>query len=215
MYVKSRMTANPYTVSPDTPVTEAYELLRKHQIRRLPVVENGKLIGIVTDRELQRVSPSTATSLSIFEVNYLLSKTKVRDAMTKGPLITVNENKLVEEAAVLMRDHSVGALPVVNDDDRLVGIITETNIFDAFTDLMGIREHGARITVEAEDTPGTLSAVSKIISSFGVNIRRIAVYGGGGNKCNVIIRLNSTNTTEIEKALEENGYRIVHILKNQ
>lgn len=215
MYVKTRMTTNPYTVSPDTSVVEAYELLRKHKIRRLPVLAKGKLIGIVTDRELQRVSPSTATSLSIFEVNYLLSKTKVKDAMTKGPLVTVNENALLEEAAVLMRENKIGALPVVDENNKLVGIITETNIFDAFTDLMGMRERGTRITVEAEDAPGRLSDVAKIISSFGVNISRIAVYSGSGSTSSIVIRINSLNTEEIEKALETNGYKIVHMLKNQ
>ncbi len=121
MYVKTRMTANPYTVSSDTSVAEAYELLRKHNIRRLPVMDHGKLIGIVTDRELERVSPSVATSLSIFEVNYLLSKAKVKDAMTRGPLITVNENALLEEAAVLMRDNKIGALPVVDAQGNWLG----------------------------------------------------------------------------------------------
>ncbi len=181
MYVKTRMTANPYTVTPDTSVTDAYALLRKHNIRRLPVVEKGKLVGIVTDRELQKVSPSTATSLSIVEVNYLLSKTKVKDAMSRAPLITIGEDSLLEEAAVLMQDNKIGALPVVNRGGKLVGIITETNIFDAFTDLMGIRERGTRITVEAEDAPGKLSDVARIISSFGVNIGRIAVYHGSGS----------------------------------
>ncbi|HOJ12640.1 MAG TPA: CBS domain-containing protein, partial [Clostridiales bacterium] len=152
MNVKSRMTSNPYIISPDATIAEALEIMRKNNIRRLPVVKNGKLVGIVTEREMQEVTPSKATTLSVFELNYLLSKTKVSAVMTRD-VITVSPDSLLEEAAVLMRDNRVGALPVIQDD-RVVGIITETNIFDAFIDLLGFRDSGTRISVEVEDSPG-------------------------------------------------------------
>jgi len=123
------MTSNPYTISPDATIAEALDIMRSHKVRRLPVVKSGKLVGIVTEREMLEVSPSKATTLSVFELNYLLAKTKVSAVMTKD-VITISPDALLEEAALLMRDNTVGALPVV-ENGKLVGIITETNIFDA------------------------------------------------------------------------------------
>ncbi|SMB79268.1 acetoin utilization protein AcuB [Desulfonispora thiosulfatigenes DSM 11270] len=212
MFVKSRMTANPYTISPKDIITDAFEIMSKHKIRRLPVLEGGKLVGIVTEKELQKVTPSNATTLSIYEVNYLLAKATVKDAMSKNP-IAISEDALLEEAAILMRDNRIGALPVMRGD-KLVGIITETDIFDAFIDLLGFRDAGTRITVEAKDVPGSLSEMSSILKSFGVNVSHIAVYKGSGSTSDVIIRINSSNTTEIEQALMERGYKVIHVLKS-
>ncbi|MEE0776672.1 MAG: CBS domain-containing protein [Bacillota bacterium] len=213
MYVKSRMTANPITVSSETSVADAYELLLKHKVRRLPVVDNGKLVGIVTDKELQQLTPSKATTLSIYEINYLLAKTKVKEAMTTG-VYTTTPNALLEEAAVMMRDHKVSALPVLNGE-KLVGIITETNIFDAFTDLLGMREIGSRITVSAEDTPGTLSRLTKIISEDGVNINRLAVYRSEGAECQIVISINSINTEALEASLNNQGFKVLNVAQNK
>lgn len=212
MYVKTRMTTHPVTVSSNTPIADAYELIKKHKIRRLPVVDNGTLVGIVTERELQQLTPSKATTLSIYEINYLLAKTIVKNAMSKE-VVTTTPDALLEEAALLMRDNSVSALPVM-EDGKVVGIITETDIFDAFTELMGLRVHGTRITIEASDSPGTLGKIANMIGEFGVNIIRLAVYQGEGDKCQVVIRINSVNTADIEEALEKSGYPIVHISRN-
>jgi len=213
MFVKNRMTANPYTVTSSDSITEAYEIMSQHKIRRLPVVDNGRLVGIITDKELQQVTPSKATSLSIYEINYLLSKTTVGSVMTRD-LVTVSQDALLEEAAVLMRDNNIGALPVM-DGDKLVGIITETEVFDSFIDLLGFRDPGSRITVEAQDIPGMLSDLASVVSSFGVNVSHVAVYKGSGPTCDVVLRINSTNTAEIEKKLIEHGFRVVHVLKNE
>ncbi len=213
MFVKNRMATNPYTISSHDTITDAYEMMSQHKIKRLPVVDNGKLVGIITSRELQQVTPSKATSLSIYEINYLLSKTTVGSVMTKE-LITVSPDALLEEAAVLMRDNGIGALPVL-EGDKLVGIITETEVFDSFIDLLGFRDPGSRITVEAQDIPGALSDLASIFGSFGVNVSHVAVYKGSGITCDVVLRINSTNTAEIEKALTAHGFRIVHILKNE
>lgn len=211
MFVKTRMTTNPVTVNSETPIAEAYELIKEHKIRRLPVVDHGKLVGIVTERELQQLTPSKATTLSIYEINYLLAKAKVKTAMSKD-VLTTTPDTLLEEAAVQMREKRVSALPVM-DGDKVVGIITETDIFDAFTDLLGAREQGSRITVLADDSPGVMGKIANIVGDFGVNILRLAVYRGEADKCQVVIRINSVNTTEIEKALEDGGYPIIHISK--
>ena len=112
-----------------------------------------------------------------------------------------------------MRDHKVSALPVL-DGEKLVGIITETNIFDAFTDLLGVKENGSRVTVAAEDTPGSLSRLTKIIGDEGININRLAVYGGEGTECQVVITINSINTDALQQTLDEQGFKVLHISKN-
>lgn len=212
MYVKNRMTKNPYTIAADAPITDAVTLLREKGLKRLPVVDGEKVAGILTQSDIQKVSPTKATSLSIFEINYLLSKLTVKDAMTKKAVI-IEADSLLEEAAVLMRENRIGTLPVV-EDGKLVGIITESDIFDAFIDLLGFRDNGSRITVEAKDSPGSMAEIADIFKSFGVNITHIAVYGGEGVR-DIVIRTAAVETSGLEKKLEERGYKIKHVLKNR
>lgn len=211
MFVRKKMTANPFTISPDKTIPDAQELMAKHNIRRLPVLKNGKLVGVVSKEDILRASPSMATTLSIGEVNYLLAKTKISSIMTKDPVI-ISSNALLEEAATLMRDHGVSFLPVV-DDGKLVGIITESDIFDSFIELLGFRERGTRFTIEAEDAPGIMSKLTKIIGDFGANISNVAVYRGTGGKSNVVIGVNSHNTAEMEQKMEEEGFRVLYKLE--
>ena len=152
MYVRNRMTINPITVTPDTTIATALEIMREKNINRIPVVKDGKLVGIITERKLMEVSPSSATSLSIFEINYLLAKTKVEQVMTKK-VVTVAPDDLLEIAALKMRDNKVGGLPVV-ENGKVVGIITESNIFDAFIEIMGFRERGSRISILIQEEIG-------------------------------------------------------------
>lgn len=212
MFVKNRMTSELYTVTPNDTIADAFEKLSTHKIRRLPVVEGKKLVGIVTEKELQKVTPSSATTLSIYEINYLLAKAKIKDAMSKDPIV-VSQNALLEEAAILMRVNRIGALPVM-EGDELVGIITETDIFDSFIDLLGFRDPGTRITVEANDVPGSLSEITNILKSFNVNVSHIAVYKGQGSMRHVVLRIDSTDTIKIEKALTEHDYNVIHVLKS-
>lgn len=212
MYVKNRMTANPYTIAFDAPINEVIELMRVHNLKRVPVVDGEKVVGVLTHGDLQKVSPTKATTLSIYELNYLLSKTKVSDAMTKNA-ITVSPDALLEEAALLMRENRISTLPVVKEN-KLVGIITESDIFDAFVDLLGFRDKGSRITVEAMDVPGALADIAEIFNSFDSNITHIVAYRGNAGKTDVVIRTNTLNTDEIEHKLEEQGYKVLHIIKN-
>lgn len=211
MYVKSRMTANPYTISYNAPINEVIELMREKNLKRVPVVDGEKVVGMLTQRDIQKVTPTKLTTLSIFELNYLLSKVKVSDAMSKD-VISISPDALLEEAATLMREKKVSSLVVVKEN-KLVGIITESNIFDAFIDLLGFKEAGSRITIEAEDIPGTLANIAEAFSTHNSNITHIAVYRGSAGKSDVVIRTNSLNTDEIEKKLKEHGYRIVHLTK--
>ncbi len=209
MYVRSRMTANPYTVAPEATIAETLELMRSKGIRRVPVVKNGKLVGIITERKLLEVSPSTATSLSIFEISYLLSKTRIESIMTKTP-VTVSPGSLLEEAALKMREHDIGGLPVL-DGEKLVGIITETDIFDSFVEIMGFKDIGSRIAVEIEeDKPGVLAKVAGVIAGYDINITHLAMF-----RNELIIRVNTLNVDVILDALKKEGFKVVSVIKNE
>jgi len=212
LYVKTRMTKNPITISPGAPISDAVGLMREKSLKRVPVVEGDKVVGILTQSDVQKVSPTKATSLSIFEINYLLSKITVRDAMAKNP-VTIDEDSLLEEAAVIMRQERIGTLPVVANG-KLVGIITESDIFDAFIDLLGFKTFGSRITVEAKDIPGALAEIAEVFKSLGINITHIAAYRGEGTS-DVVIRSDAFDTSDIEKNLLMRGYKIKHVLKNE
>lgn len=213
MFVKNKMTTNPFTVSPEQTIPDAHEIMVEHGVKRLPVMKDGKLVGIVSKSDIDRYSPSKATTLSMGEITYLLSKTKIKHVMTKNP-ITISPNALLEEAATLMRDNKVGFLPVV-DNGKLVGIITESDIFDSFIELLGFREPGTRLTIEVSDEPGIMSQITNIIGEYGANITRIAVYRGASGKSAVVIGINSLNTADIEKSIQEHGFNIIYKLQNK
>ena len=213
MFVKNKMTANPFVISPEQTIPDAHEIMTQHGVKRLPVMKNGKLVGIISKDDILRASPSKATTFSMGEITYLLSKTKISQIMTKNPVV-ISLGALLEEAATLMRDHHVSILPVV-DNDRLVGIITESDIFDSFIELLGFREPGTRLTIEAEDAPGIMSVLTSIIGQFGANITHVAVYRGSNGKSAVVIGINSLNTAEIEKSIEEHGFKILYRLQNK
>lgn len=205
MYVKDKMTKSPYTVSPEDTIADAFELMRSKKIRRVPVLKDDKLVGIVTEKKLIENSPSPATSLSVFEINYLLSKTKIESVMTKN-VITVTPETLIEDAAVIMRENNIGGLPVM-EDSRLVGIITETVIFDAFIEIMGFRDKGSRIAVKVIDNrPGVLSTITKIISEFNVNISHIVFQGN-----EIILRIDTLKTKEIIEKIASSGYEVTSV----
>ncbi|NMA66630.1 MAG: CBS domain-containing protein [Clostridiaceae bacterium] len=213
MFVKNKMTTNPFTISPDQTIPEAHEIMTTHKVRRLPVMKKGKLVGIVSKEDIVQASPSKATSFSMGEITYLLSKTKISQIMSKD-IITISPDALLEEAAILMRDKEISFLPVV-DNGKLVGIITESNIFDAFIELLGFRERGTRLTVEAEDAPGIMSNLTRIIGDYGANISNVAVYRGNHGKSAVVIGINTLNTADIEKSIEEKGFKILYKLQNK
>ncbi len=159
MLVREWMTPDPQTVSADTPVMEAMQRLREGGYRRLPVTRDGKLIGIVTDRDLKEATPSKATTLSIYELNYLLSKLRVKDVM-KSPVITIRAEDPIEQAALLMEEHRVSGLPVL-ENNELVGILTITDLMRALVSFLALREGGTRVTVELPDEPGVLARVAE------------------------------------------------------
>lgn len=176
MFVGERMSHPVIAIPPDTPIVDALNLMRRERIRRAPVVKEGKMIGIISDKDLLNASPSQATSLSIWEMNYLLSKIKVKDVMT-NEVLTVQEDTPIEEAARIMADNKIGGLPVMRDG-HVVGVITETDLFKIFLELMGARELGVRVTVLVSDKPGQLANLTQVIANLGGNILAFGQFTG-------------------------------------
>lgn len=176
MLVGERMTFPVVTIDPDMPIVDALNLMKRERIRRTPVVKDGKLVGIVSDKDLLNASPSPVTSLSVWELNYLISKIKVREVMTRD-VLTVTEDTPIEEAARIMADNKIGGLPVLRGD-QVVGIITETDLFKIFLELMGARQSGVRGTVLVEDQPGQLARLTAAIASLGGNIIAFGQFRG-------------------------------------
>jgi acetoin utilization protein AcuB len=177
MLVRDWMTPDPHAVPPTVPVLEAMQLLREGGYRRLPVVKDGKLAGIVTDRDLKEATPSKATTLSVYELNYLLSKLTVRDVM-RTPVITIGPDEPIEQAALTMESHRVSGLPVV-DGGAVVGILTITDLLRAFVDFLGLREGGRRVTVDMPDEPGSLAKAAALAPPS--NVEAIVTAGAAAD----------------------------------
>ncbi|MEO7230189.1 MAG: CBS and ACT domain-containing protein [Candidatus Limnocylindrales bacterium] len=177
MFVKDHMSTRPIVAEVGLPVPEALILMRKEHIRRLPVVDGrGRLVGIVSDKDLLHASPSPATTLSVWEVNYLFGRITLKEVMTKK-VITVTEDTPLEDAARIMADNKIGGLPVVRDG-ALVGIITETDLFKMFLEMLGARERGMRVTVVVANEPGQLAKLTRAIAEGGGNIIALTEFSG-------------------------------------
>lgn len=213
MFVRMWMTTDVITVPPETPILEAQEIMKKHGVRRLPVVnKRGKLLGIVTKSDILEASPSDATTLSIWELNYLLARTTVEQIMVKAEdLITVSPNDPIERAALLMRKHKVGGLPVV-EGSHLVGIITESDIFEVLLKLLGVHQRGTRLTIELEDRPGALAEALEVIRDHEVNVRSIVTC----DECRTtpdtgvfVIKIDSYDWRGIVKDLKDRKIKVL------
>jgi acetoin utilization protein AcuB len=202
------MTPRPITVQEDVPVNEALELMHNENVRRLPVVNRrGQLVGIVSEQDLLKVSPSPATSLSIYEIPYLLSKIKLRDVMTRD-VITVSEDTPLEEAARIMADNKVGGLPVVRDD-KLVGIITETDMFKLFLELFGARQSGSRMSLLVPEEKGVLAEITGRIAELGGNIVALGtMMGEDPSNRELILRVTDLSEEQLAEAMEELGIEV-------
>jgi acetoin utilization protein AcuB len=202
MLVKERMSRQPILASPDLTVSEALNQMKKEHIRRMPVVDKqGKLIGIVSDKDLLQASPSPATSLSVWEITYLLAKIKIEEVMTKK-VITVTEDTPLEDAARIMVDNKIGGLPVVHGD-KVVGIITETDLFKIFIELLGAREKGVRATVLVADVRGELAKLTQAVAENGGNIIALVQFQGtASNNRQVMIKAGSIDKDKLMNALK-------------
>ena len=208
MFVDKWMTKDPQTVTRKTPVMEAMQMLREGGYRRLPVVDGKNLVGIVTDRDLKDATPSKASTLSVYELNYLLSKLSVTEVM-KSPVISVRPDDPVERAALLMEEHKISGLPVV-EGEELRGILTITDMLRAFVTVLGLREGGTRVTVNLPDEPGVLAqaasaaAPSNIIAAVTAGVQQ-------GQRRELVVRVVGEGAQGYPERLKEKDLDVVDV----
>lgn len=201
MLVEERMKHPVLSITPEVPVQEALLRMKKDKVRRYPVVDKrGKLVGIVTESDLLNASPSEATTLSVWEIHSLLSRITVERVMAKK-VVTVKANDTIEEAARLMANSKVGGLPVLRGG-KIVGIITETDLFNIFLEMLGARVPGVRVTVLVPDLPGKLYELAGAINTLSGNISGMAaIQGEFSGTCAVTIKVSGVELEALKKAL--------------
>jgi len=210
MLINDWMTRSPITVTPSTPVMDALKLLKEHGFRRLPVMDGDRLVGITTRKDLKDAMPSKATTLSVWELNYLLSKLTVQEMMAR-PVFTATEGEYMEDVALRMQERSVGGLPVLDSAGRLTGIITITDVLRAFIDIMGLREGGQRLTLDMPDLPGSLAQAAGAVQPS--NIISVATYGhtttGGQPRRRFVMRVTGEGAREVRSRVKEAGIDVL------
>jgi len=200
MFVGERMSHPVIAVSPEVPIHDALVMFKKEHIRRAPVIKDGKLVGIVSERDLLNASPSPVTSLSVWEMNYLISKVTVKQVMSKK-VKTIDIDTPIEEAARIMADSKIGGMPVVRSG-KVVGMITETDLFKIFLELMGARTKGIRVTAEIEDHPGQLAAITKAIADEGGNFISFGQFSGNDPTTKILtFKIAGVKKDNVQKAL--------------
>lgn len=200
------MTPAPLTISKDTPVLDALRLLKERGFRRLPVVDGANLIGIVTDKDLKDAMPSKATTLSVWEMNYLLSKLTVREVMAT-PVKTCRADDPLESAALTMQASKVAGLPVLDAAGALVGMLTITDVLGALVQVLGLKEGGARLTLELPDVPGSLEITARAVQP--ANIVSVATIAHNNDSRQVLIRAQGDSAHAIAERLGAAGIRVL------
>lgn len=210
MRVRDMMTKNPMTIDSQTLVLDAQKIMRENNIRRLPVVEKGKLVGIITHHDLLEAAPSPATSLSVHELNYLLSKMKVKEIMKKNP-VTLTPDTPFEEALRIGQEKKIGSFPVV-ENGKLVGIATESDIVRFLTRALGVREEGSRITIEG--LGGKLTDLERIISIANqhqiIILSMISLPRPEKKDWMIVLRLKTSDPDPIVRDFKKAGFNVTY-----
>ncbi|MBA3019222.1 MAG: CBS and ACT domain-containing protein [Proteobacteria bacterium] len=216
MLVKGWLSSQVISVDEETSMMKAYVLMKENNIRRLPVVQKGKLVGIVTDTDLKEACPSTATTLDIYEINYLLSEIKVKESMSKD-VIYVKPDETVEFAAILMLENKISGLPVVNDQGNLIGVITQTDIFKALIHISGAYIGHIQLALCLEDRPGSIKEVADVIRSFGGRMVSILTSYGLADEGyrNVYIRIKPLEREKLSQMVDilEDRFTVLYTAK--
>ena len=213
MFVSEWMTRKVFSVKPDDSVSAVVRMIKEKSIKHIPVAEQGKLKGIISDRDIKDYCPSKATSLDMYELHYLLEKTSVREVM-KTKVFTTAPDMPVEEAAMVLYDKNIGCLPVI-ESGKLAGIISDRDIFRALIDITGIRHRGHRIFITLEDRPGSIKDVADIIRKYDFTLQSILTSyerAKEGHR-DIVIRTKGSGNFKALKAELEGTYAGVKILK--
>lgn len=215
MLVGERMSHPIITVSPKTPMNDALKMMKDEKIRRLPVVDSrGKLMGLITESDLLEASPSDVTSLNVWELNYMLSKITVDKIMSRE-VITVHVDTPLEEVARIMVDNKIGGIPVVRNGD-VVGIITETDLFKIFLELLGARDSGVRVTVLLPHVPGKLAELTNVIFENGGNLVALGQFlGESSENREITMKVSNIELEVLEEVVKPHVERIIDIRESK
>jgi len=208
MYVRDIMTTNIVTIPSSTSIADAKRIMEAHRIRRLPVVDKGKLVGIVTERGLEQVSPSKATSLSVWELTYLLDKTMVKEIMERD-VVTVSPDMTAEESLALAQSRRVGALVVV-EDGRVVGIATTNDFFYKIVNpVLGLGLPGTRVEVTGGGETKAMAEIISTVNKLGLEITTLHIEQlPEATKKDICVHVNSEDVSKLVAELEAKGYRV-------
>lgn len=210
MYVKDKMTKDLKTIGLNASVTEAIELMGENKLHRIPVIDqNNKLLGLLTASTINKNTPNNSSSLSIYEINYMLNNIKVSDIMLRN-VVTIDKDALLEEAAAKMRENNIGCLPVV-EDEKVIGIITHNDIFDAFIEYLGYHQKGTRYVIHIpEDKPGILHDISKYFMELNISISHLVV-DHSERGIEVVVIAEKDKSQSVKDVLIKNGYDVVNV----
>ena len=216
MRVRDFMKTNVITVPSSTSIYDALKIMKENNIKRLPIVDNGKLVGIVSRKGLKDATPSKATTLSIYELNYLLSKMTVKDVMHKK-VITVTPDTSFEQAAYIMHKYQIGGLPVL-EKGKLVGYISSNDLFDVMVKMNGLDKPVSRFTIEVEEDKidTAIIDIANIMKDMNIEIRLLSVMDLPQylHRKHLIVRTEVTDKIEeIKKLVEEKGYKVISFIE--
>lgn len=212
MQVKHYMTKDVITVTSDVKITDAVDIMEENHFHRLPVVDNGRFVGLITEEIIAENSPSKVSSLSIYEMNYLYDKVLVKDLMRKE-VVTTNPDVFIEEAAMIMVERNITVMPVLNEANEITGIITHKDIFKALIDLTGYQDEGVRVVIETpQDRIGVIAEISKALADNEINLTHIFV-NRPEDMIEITLQTTGTNGRETRQVIEALGYEVYEIEK--
>jgi acetoin utilization protein AcuB len=215
MLIKDWMTKDPVTITEDTSMIKAIHIMKERRFRRLPVVTQGRLVGMVTDRDLKEAAPSKATTLDVHELYYLLAELQVKEIMSHNPL-SVSQDDTVEHAAQIMLDHTISGLPVVNASSKVVGIITQSDVFRAFMHITGVLQGGVQFALRLEDRPGLIKEVVDLLRSRGARfVSLLSSYATAREGFrDVYLRVKNLSPEAVTAAKEElaSRYELLYVI---
>ncbi|WP_165079514.1 MULTISPECIES: CBS and ACT domain-containing protein [unclassified Desulfovibrio] len=188
MLIRNWMTPEVITVTPDTSLLKLGKLMRDHGVRRLPVLDSGRVVGIISDRDVRDASPSKATTLDMYEMHYLLAEIKAKDIMTPRP-VTIKPTDTVEKAAMIMLDKKIGGLPVVDEKGELVGIISDQDVFKALVNITGVRDGGIQLGMEIANEAGAMRPIFDLLRKHGARILSVLSTNNQEGQRNIFLRI--------------------------